>query len=139
MKNSEFRWLRKDIHSLALHYCLCLDEATFHAELKRMGIHERPNMLKSATAQATVHFVKHGDGRTHVALVCLPEWKKRTPAQIAGLMVHEASHIFDKHCDLIGEYEPSSEFKAYSLQLITQELMLSFLQQSMPPKRKRKR
>ena len=138
MKNPEFRWLRMDAHTLAVHYCLCLDVETFDAELKRLGIRERPNMLKNSTSNATVHFLTHADGKTHCAIVCLPKWDKFTPAQIAGLLVHEASHIFDKHCDIIGEYEPSSEFKAYALQLITQELMLSFLQQSMPPKKKRK-
>ncbi|KCY47724.1 hypothetical protein J715_3367 [Acinetobacter baumannii 1571545] len=39
-----------------------------------------------------------------------------------GLLLHEAVHVWQKVKKLMGEKEPSSEFEAYSIQSIAQDL-----------------
>lgn len=46
--------------------------------------------------------------------------------EIAGLMAHEAVHVFQHICDDMGENSPSHEFQAYSIQFIFQQLMAAF-------------
>lgn len=43
--------------------------------------------------------------------------------QIIALIVHEATHVWQYILDTIGETKPSSEFEAYSVQAIVQELL----------------
>lgn len=38
-------------------------------------------------------------------------------------MANEATHVFQRFCDHIGETNPSREFHAYSIQSITLELI----------------
>lgn len=45
---------------------------------------------------------------------------------IVGLIVHEAVHVWQKITETIGERYPSIEFEAYSIQVITQELLFAY-------------
>jgi hypothetical protein len=49
---------------------------------------------------------------------------------VAGLLVHEAVHVFQRYCEHIGERRPGAEQEAYGIQAIAQELMQSFAEQS---------
>jgi hypothetical protein len=42
---------------------------------------------------------------------------------VAGLLVHEAVHIFDDAMEWINERAPSPEIRAYGIQHIAQQLM----------------
>lgn len=109
---------------------LCLSKAEFRACLKRLQYPgETPDFLKTDRANATVHFIDNPDGQL-CALVCLGSTAGRTPLEIAGLLVHEAVHIWQEFCDSIGERGPSREFEAYSIQCIAQRLMESFAQRA---------
>jgi hypothetical protein len=46
--------------------------------------------------------------------------------QVYALLVHEAVHIWQDVKHRIGEDNPSSEFEAYAIQNISQELMLAY-------------
>ena len=52
--------------------------------------------------------------------------KQRSLIEIIGLLVHEATHIWQEVRSVMGEKEPSVEFEAYSVQAITQELLAAF-------------
>lgn len=50
----------------------------------------------------------------------------RTPRETVNLLVHEAAHVWRDIREGIGEKEPSSEFEAYALQNIVDELIRAY-------------
>ena len=58
--------------------------------------------------------------------MCLEDWRGRHPVEVAGLLVHEAVHIWQQYADRIGEDEPGREQEAYAIQAISHELMAEF-------------
>jgi hypothetical protein len=94
-------------------YCIALCKH----ELKRLKIAKgnRPDFLKTPHANATVHFLGL------YAIVYMPKKQKGiSKHQINSLLVHEAVHIWQAIRD------PSSEFEAYAVQSISQNLMLAY-------------
>lgn len=116
-------WGNRRLILLSMYFGLCTSEAMFHKQLKRMKVarNEWPSFIKNDHSDATAHFFEMG-GEVSV-LVCIRTRQKITPIQVACLLVHEAVHIWQHYTDSIGEKNPSSEFEAYSIQAISQELM----------------
>ncbi|MFA5567482.1 MAG: hypothetical protein WC972_02440 [Trueperaceae bacterium] len=122
-------WLDRAVMRLPLYYCLCVTEVEFCAEMKKLGIPppQWPEWVNPG-ADATTHHVDHKDGG-HVmacAIVCVRGAGDHTGVQMAAMLVHEAVHIWRRACELWGEWNPSREFEAYSIQAISQELMQSY-------------
>ncbi|MDR6628361.1 hypothetical protein J2X86_000349 [Acinetobacter lwoffii] len=69
--------------------------------------------------------VDYYDGGKH-CIVQLGDCSERTMIEIHGLLLHEAVHIWQRIRKLMGEKEPSSEFEAYSIQRIAQDLFAMF-------------
>lgn len=109
---------------------LVLDEAEYYAQLKLLGIKNGEQFPFVGTAQARLNYYKHA-GKT-IAFVCcnMTKLKDYDGIQVAALLVHEASHVFDFWCKDVGERRPSAELKAYSLQAISQALMYSWADQN---------
>lgn len=109
------------------YYSLCTSDKSFRKELKRNGVpkSEIPHYLNEH-ADATVHYFTTEKGL--ICIVCIDDssWKRKK-SEVMGLLVHEASHIFDETMKHLGEKDPSKEFKAYSLQNISQNLYDAFL------------
>jgi predicted Zn-dependent protease len=61
-----------------------------------------------------------------VCVVCVQGWENRDPIEIAGLLVHEAVHVWQEHAYSIGEDTPGSEQEAYAIQAVAQELLAEF-------------
>jgi hypothetical protein len=123
-------WLDRSIIS-GPYLCLVLSEAAFHEafddlEQDKTG---RPDWITTAHANATAHTLLNKAGNL-CAVVCLGPSEGRSGIEIAGLLLHEAVHIWQRFCQHIGEDEPSMEFEAYSIQWIAQQLMWSFQEQT---------
>ena len=73
-------------------------------------------------------FFENAAGR-HSAVVTL-KVTSQSGVQIAALLCHEAVHIWQQARDIMGEKSPSSEFEAYSIQRIAQDLMEQYCEQS---------
>jgi hypothetical protein len=43
-----------------------------------------------------------------------------------GLLVHEATHVWQHICESIGETKPSVEFEAYAMQSIVSNLLTAY-------------
>lgn len=109
------------------YYTLILDEEEYLAEMKRLDVKYPPPFMVGG-ANATTQFFEYQNKLT--ALVCMPrdtiEIEKTNPIGVVALIVHEAVHIWQQICEHIGEKTPSSEFEAYSIQAITEELLLAY-------------
>lgn len=117
-------WLDRRIACEGPYLTLCLSDEEFHGALQDIGHQDRfPSVNKFA--DATMHTLENQDGKT-VCIVCLRDWKGRNPIEVAGLLVHEAVHVWQGYCIDIGEREPGKEQEAYGIQAIAQELMAEF-------------
>jgi hypothetical protein len=87
--------------------------------------------MKSQYGSATTTYFER-EGKRPVVIVTIDGAKAivdNDPIETAALLVHEAVHIWQFMLDVIGERVPSSEFQAYGIQAIAQELMLEFQRQ----------
>lgn len=122
------RWLDRHIAAPGPYLTLCLHEHELHAALRHI---KYPGTLPWVLPgkQATVHtLIPPKGGQTCV--VCLDDWQGRDPIEVAGLLVHEAVHIWQAYCDQMGEHHPAAEQEAYAVQAISQELMWEFVRQT---------
>ncbi|GAA0809516.1 hypothetical protein [Cupriavidus gilardii] len=123
-------WLDRDLLRSPVYFTLCTNAAQFHAELRSMKVPRDtwPNFLTTARADATAHFFNN-PAKDVCCIVCIHPDKDRDQIEIAGLLVHEAVHIWQETRDLIGERNPSPEFEAYAVQSISQRLMWEYRRQ----------
>lgn len=124
------KWLDRTLTQCAYYYCLCLNEADFHKELRKLKVPaHRWSTFLNPNAHATTHHFEHNGNM--IAVVCLGGWQSRTGCQIAALLVHEAVHIWQRHAVHIGSFnDHGDEEEAYAIQNITQALMESFAEQT---------
>lgn len=103
-------------------YTLCTKEKQFDKVMKRLKVPKvsRPGFM-AAGADACVWFLT--SDRFNIAVVCMGDTEGKSMPQIHAMLVHEAVHIWQKICKTVGERRPSSEFEAYSVQMISQRLM----------------
>lgn len=130
------RWCSRNLFVTPIYYALVISEEAYYEECANSKISrmEAGTWLQHADSHATTTFLADADGDLF-AIVSLNPAKAqgRTAIQVAGLLVHEAVHIFQRTCDRIGEVNPSSEFEAYSIQWIAQELMEQYSAQVVKP------
>lgn len=118
------KWLNRDL-VVGPYLALCTTEADYQRVLRHCKI-PRDDWDKWVHdgADATTHEFTNSNGG-HICAVCIRPSEKQGP-QIAGMLVHEAVHVWQYHCRSIGEREPSWEFEAYSIQAIAQRLMYAY-------------
>lgn len=117
-------------HNLAL----VLNEQEYLREMRAKNVdysQMRPWVCEGATA--TTHVLTRPDYGV-ACIVCMREQEGATGIEIAALLVHEAVHVFQAWCDVMGEHKPSAEFQAYSIQSISERLMHSYVQQTQATK-----
>jgi hypothetical protein len=119
-------WMDRSLVISPVFYGLCKDKKAFKKALKHLGIKkkDRPDYLLTTHADATVHYFKQDNKIT--AVICMGDCTERSTSEIAGLLIHEAVHVWQEIKRNIGEYDPSSEFEAYSIQTIAQRLIEAF-------------
>jgi hypothetical protein len=119
-----FKWLDRRLHPMGPYLTLCLSEEEFHLVLKHLKVSAKPDWV-SPGAHATMHtFTK--DRSASTCVVCLDDYKGRDPAEVVGMLAHEAVHVWQEHCRSINDRAPSDEAAAYGIQSIVQELVAEF-------------
>lgn len=123
-------WLDRALVLSQYYYCLCLNKKRFHAQLKRLKVPkaEYPAKFTKFDEGAAVYFVDAPNGNKS-AIVCLSTGKRTSRPQIYAMLAHEAVHIWQQHKRYIGEYNPSDEFEAYSIQALSQNLFAAYERQ----------
>ena len=132
----EVEWLERSL-IVGPYLVLCLTPKQFVRAGKDLERRVSPKKWqKTDHAHATLHTWKGRNGLACV--VCLrPPAKGISIEQIAGLLAHEATHVWQYYREWIGENEPSKEFEAYSVQAITQRLFESYRTQTKRARRRK--
>ncbi len=124
------RWLDRELMTCRHTLSLATSEKEFHATLMAFGVPPLTWPIEWCSPRgAATSFAEVGGAR--LALVTIDPWSAdgkscADPIQIAALLCHEAVHIFQEDCRLIGEKTPSDEFQAYSIQSLTQNLLYAY-------------
>lgn len=118
-------WLDRRIAHPGPYLTLCTTETQYRQALKDCGITYAGDWIKTDHADATCHFLHNPKGEA-VSIICIRVSSDRTPVEIAGLLIHEAVHVWQDYCDRIGERRPGLEQEAYGIQSIAQELMQAY-------------
>lgn len=116
------RWLDRRIAAPGPFLALCLSEAEFRAAMAPLKTPEVPHWCRK---DAMTHTFDHEDGGL-CCVVCIKGWEGRNPIEVAGLLVHEAVHVWQQYAESIGERFEGAEQEAYAVQAIAQELMAEF-------------
>lgn len=120
-----FLWLDRRIALPGPYLTLVLSEDEFRAAVKHLGASYPGGWIKNAHSQATASFFDRPAGGMAV-VVAIRGWEGRNPIEVAGLLVHEAIHIWQRYAADMGEDRPGDEQEAYAIQSIAQELMAEF-------------
>lgn len=126
MQSNRVQWLDRRISAHGPFLTLCLDEEQFKKACKQIKC-AAPPFLPNAWSDAAAHYFDTAFGL--VVIVCLQGWQGRNPIEVAGILVHEAVHVWQKYAERIGESNPGREQEAYAIQAVSQELMDSFSRQ----------
>lgn len=119
------KWLDRRIAAPGPYLALVLSQAEFDAAMRHLSVPVGASYLRGSHAHATTHYLEH-PGRGTAAVVALGPTGERSPIEIAGLLVHEAVHVWQCYCSAIGEGRPGDEQEAYAVQAIAQELMAEY-------------
>jgi hypothetical protein len=106
---------------LPLKLLVCVNESEYKAVMKKLDVSNYAPWL-GVKARATVHKLDAPDN-DFCCIVCIRTREHHTPIDTAGVLVHEAMHIWQWYCDVHGEDSPASEQEAYAMQRIVQTLM----------------
>lgn len=120
------RWLDRRVACPGPYLALCLTEEQYRAACKHIKCTPGAFVLNDWSS-ATCHYYESKHGLS--VIVCLKGWEGRDPVEVAGLLVHEAVHVWQEYAARIGERNPGAEQEAYAIQAISQELMAEFARQ----------
>lgn len=111
-------------------YGFCPSEAAWKREMRKMKVKGEAYPGNAGCVTTFTH-----DGKT-CCIVTLGEAAEapgRTRVEIAGLLVHEATHVWQKVREAMNDPgQPSVEFEAYSVQAIFQGLYQAWLDTRAP-------
>lgn len=102
----------------------CPSEKAWKKEVKRLGHIDAD--YPAASGCCTVFHETKGQGECILVTVIDGAENKHSMIEIVGLLVHEATHVWQHILKNIGEKSPSIEFEAYSMQAISMALIDAF-------------
>lgn len=107
---------------------LCLSDARYQRILTEIDVEptDRPVWLASDSDACVHRFTT--DDHARIAVVCRDD-KPLAPLQVASVLTHEAVHVWQCHCEYIGETKPGIEIEAYAIENIARGLMLEYCRQ----------
>lgn len=119
-------WLDRRIAAPGPFLALCLTEDQLRQACSDLNV-IAPTFIRNGWSHATTHVFEARAGLA--CIVCMRGHDEHSSVEVAGLLVHEAVHIWQQYADRIGEHSPGTEQEAYAIQSIAQELMTAFAQQ----------
>lgn len=118
------RWLDRHVSTPGPYLTLCLTEDEYLSAMRHCKISNPPPWV-SPGANATTHSLSNPKGH-RVCIVTMKDWEGRDPIEVAGLLIHEAVHIWQEYAESMGERNPGIEQEAYAIQGLSQTLLAEF-------------
>lgn len=103
----------------------CPDEAAWKRLLRSFN-HPTPVPYPVSAGACSIFDHSPGGKSSSVVTIAQDVDKRCTKQEIVGLIVHEATHVYQHMLESMGEKNPSTEFEAYSMQGITQSLLSAY-------------
>src|ERR1035437_2114016 len=124
-------WCDRTMFYFPHYYCCVTTPELFEQELKRLVIPERdwPPCVGREGMNATVWELTDPRGEK-CFIVTLAGWQGKDSIEVAGLIVHEATHVKQEVLKAMGEKNCGDEFEAYMMQNIAMNLMQCFVKQT---------
>lgn len=113
------KWLNRTL-ILGPSICLCLSEEEYNVA-KKHAKWPPDNDVWCNPGGGRVHM--YLDCENPIAIVCLNHPEEPTVISIAGIIAHEATHIWQEHLRAMGEDSPGDEISAYAVQSLVVTLM----------------
>jgi hypothetical protein len=123
VKKGKVKWLDRNIAWHGPYLTLCTSEEEYFSALACLGVRPIDEWVRNDLADATVHYCTNANDKEEAVVVCIRVNPSQSPIQVAGLLVHEAVHVWQRYCQRIGEQSPGLEQEAYAIQAISQTLM----------------
>jgi hypothetical protein len=112
------------------HYGFCPNARAWGFEMVRLKLKVPPPYPAEYDGRCT-HFECAKD-RNACSIVTIRDGAKVSALTKAGMLIHEAMHVWRAMREAIGEHDPSSEFEAYSMQSIAMNLIYAYEQSRGP-------
>lgn len=119
------KWLDRRIACPGPYLALCLSQEEWEVAARHLKIKDPGSWMGSDNADATTQLCNGPNGGL-CCVICIRVESGRNPIEVAGLLVHEAVHVWQAYIDRIGEKNPGIEQEAYAVQSIAQELMAEY-------------
>lgn len=118
-----------DTGPLPLFLGFTISDCAYKASMRKMGVDGPPKFVTEG-AFATTHTFRHPRSG-HCAIVCVDRNRCRGASKdgMAGLIAHEAMHVWTHLLEFMGETKPGDEIGAYTLQWMTSTLMGEYYRQ----------
>lgn len=121
-------WLDRGL-SYGPHFVLCLNAKAFQQALADIDLpREEWEPWINEGEYALTHTYNHHTGEI-ACIVCLAK-KPKDVVDLAAIVAHEATHVWQRFCQHIGESKPGMETEAYAIQYIVWQLMDSYRRQT---------
>lgn len=129
-------WLNRHLIVLPFYLALVVSEEQYYRECQELQapIEDQGCWIPEGSDACTTYLPKCAGaaGESFKTVIVAIRQKVQDGIVTAGLLTHEAVHVFQRYCELVGENAPSREFEAYSIQWIAQCLMWSYRDQVFP-------
>lgn len=123
------KWLNRYLIRSPIYYCLVLDKKEFKKKLDYLKIPKKDREpFVNPGSHATIHFFDNSDDSEEVAIICLSDTLEHSLAEVIGLLTHEVMHLWRAVRTNLGESKPSSEFEAYAMQGLIQNIISALLE-----------
>ena len=115
-------WLSREVAAQGPHLVLCLSPKELADACADVGAPPQDWPQSNAT---TITIDQPGQDPVCIVVLTIGQ-DEYTGVEIAGILIHEAVHVWQEYLRSIGENEPSSEMEAYGIQNISYTLMQEF-------------
>jgi len=111
-----------DLSVYPLYFGFCTSKKAFVREMKRLNVTEPP-AFNLPDADMTVHYFDCPSSVPSCrVIVCAnkKDLREKSLTSLAGLLAHEATHVWQEAKRQMNEKDPGREIEAYAIQFFTQ-------------------
>ena len=124
MGKQTFKWLDRRVAKLGPYLTLCLSEKELHSASKKLT-HSKIEFPITGAQCSTFCSQKTGE-LCAIVSVSQQSQNKNSSIELAGLLIHEAVHVWQAYVENLGEVRHGDEQEAYAIQGISQELLAEY-------------